>query len=319
VHTCTFLHPRLEEGEADEVIAVTKPPQEAAEPTAVCVICGDPYPVSDGIRCPEDDSHFVCTNCLATYVENFVEQDHPPGSAPSVRCPAVDGGRCSGVLPDLRIIKLVSDEVAVTLQEFRARCVQALAFSEGVEEAKKLAKQTAAARDAAERELLGKQFRQSMPNALMCPRCRCGPVDFGHCADLGAHHGQRVPGGGVIDNSCPRCRFFTFNRSEWYKWDGVVRGIAEEVAAAAASAVAAPSPAAASPGGADRLMQFTACARPVADALLRLVGGDIRTAADLFYFAKGRPVDDCLFREYNSSPPVGDQQRRAVIPLRFNP
>jgi hypothetical protein len=77
----------------------------------------------------------------------------------------------------------------------------------------------------ANRKLREKQLRAAMPNALMCPRCKCGPIEHFACGDLAAHHSQQVAGGCTIDNRCPneKCRFFSAHVIDWSKWDGVLR------------------------------------------------------------------------------------------------
>ena len=88
------------------------------------------------------------------------------------------------------------------------------------------------ARDAG-KELLARQLRKSMPNARQCRQCSWGPMDFRACSDLSAHHMQvvgHVAIGGdesnmrqvVVDNSCPRCGWFSKERRNWPKWDGVI-------------------------------------------------------------------------------------------------
>jgi len=101
--------------------------------------------------------------------------------------------------------------------------------------------------------LLAKQLRRVLPNARQCRECGWGPMDFRACSDLAAHHGQVVASvrrGGEpddmhddgafwdqdeetaaeastkrlvkIDNSCPRCGWFSKRRRDWPKWDGVI-------------------------------------------------------------------------------------------------
>jgi len=68
-------------------------------------------------------------------------------------------------------------------------------------------------------------FRRVSPDgkvtyaALMCPKCKYGPVEHIFCGNLSAHHGQKV-GQGTINNSCPKCKFFANQKSEWLAWDG---------------------------------------------------------------------------------------------------
>lgn len=63
--------------------------------------------------------------------------------------------------------------------------------------------------------------RQYLGRAYQCAMCRFGPIDHFACGDLAAHNGQRV-GSAVVDNSCPRCGWFSKFLSDWPKWDGTV-------------------------------------------------------------------------------------------------
>ena len=57
-------------------------------------------------------------------------------------------------------------------------------------------------------------------------------MDFKACSDLKSHHGQvlrHVPDETTgemrevkIDNSCPRCGFFSAKRNAWPRWDGKI-------------------------------------------------------------------------------------------------
>jgi hypothetical protein len=55
----------------------------------------------------------------------------------------------------------------------------------------------------------------------MCPRCKYGPVENLNCSDLSAHHCQVMRAGAVaVNNSCPRCQYFSSDWSSWTDWDG---------------------------------------------------------------------------------------------------
>eukprot|EP00440_Ansanella_granifera_P067607 gb/GFBE01073336.1/.p1 GENE.gb/GFBE01073336.1/~~gb/GFBE01073336.1/.p1 ORF type:complete len:691 (+),score=150.36 gb/GFBE01073336.1/:1-2073(+) len=64
--------------------------------------------------------------------------------------------------------------------------------------------------------------RQYLGRAYQCAACSFGPIDHFACADLAHHNGQRVGMTGVINNSCPRCGWFSRALSEWPKWDGTL-------------------------------------------------------------------------------------------------
>ena len=88
------------------------------------------------------------------------------------------------------------------------------------------------------RALLSAQLRQQMPNARQCGSCGFGPIEHMACWDLETHQGQRVGGNARIDNSCPRCGWFSRDIAAWPAWDGTLpeeaadasmRGAATEV------------------------------------------------------------------------------------------
>jgi hypothetical protein len=70
-------------------------------------------------------------------------------------------------------------------------------------------------------DLEAQMRRQYFGRAYQCAACRFGPIDHFACGDLAAHNGQRV-GSAVINNSCPRCGWFSRVLSDWPKWDGTV-------------------------------------------------------------------------------------------------
>jgi hypothetical protein len=64
--------------------------------------------------------------------------------------------------------------------------------------------------------------RNFLGKAYQCAECRFGPIDHMACGDLDAHHGEQVGRTGKIDNSCPKCGWFSFNIEDWPEWDGTV-------------------------------------------------------------------------------------------------
>ena len=84
--------------------------------------------------------------------------------------------------------------------------------------------------------LLAKQLRTLLKDARQCKECKWGPLDFRDCDNLSAHHDQVISKATVetaleaggearevqvkIDNSCPRCGWFSSNLQGWPKWDG---------------------------------------------------------------------------------------------------
>merc|ERR1719333_235264 len=69
--------------------------------------------------------------------------------------------------------------------------------------------------------------RQYLGRAYQCAQCSFGPIDHFACGDLEAHHGEDV-GGAVINNACPRCKWFSESLADWPKWDGTVPEEARE-------------------------------------------------------------------------------------------
>ena len=52
----------------------------------------------------------------------------------------------------------------------------------------------------------------------MCGDCEYGPVVNENCYDLTTHQGDAVAGG-HINNSCPRCGWFTGDINDWPIWN----------------------------------------------------------------------------------------------------
>lgn len=75
-----------------------------------------------------------------------------------------------------------------------------------------------------EKFLLAETLSKTLKNPRMCRMCSFGPVEPRDCADTGQHHGQIVghtPDGQPIkiNNSCPRCGWFSRNREDWPIWN----------------------------------------------------------------------------------------------------
>ena len=95
---------------------------------------------------------------------------------------------------------------------------------------------TAGKRQQAGGALLAKQLKTLLKDARQCKECKWGPLDFRDCDNLSAHHDQVISKATVetaleaggearevqvkIDNSCPRCGWFSSNLQGWPKWDG---------------------------------------------------------------------------------------------------
>lgn len=61
--------------------------------------------------------------------------------------------------------------------------------------------------------------RQFLGRAYQCAGCGYGPIDHFACGDLEAHHGEQI-GSSEINNSCPRCQWFSPDIGDWQPWDG---------------------------------------------------------------------------------------------------
>lgn len=77
------------------------------------------------------------------------------------------------------------------------------------------------ARGVRKEDLEAQMRRQYFGRAYQCAQCCFGPIDHFACGDLAAHNGQQV-GNATINNSCPRCGWFSKLLSAWPKWDGTV-------------------------------------------------------------------------------------------------
>lgn len=152
-----------------------------------------------------------------------------PGVIPAVRCAHPE---CGVVFTDTQVVRHVSQNAADTYLEIRQRARDAQVYGKAEENARRMIAEattttTTAVRPTtpggiaispAEKEILVQQWRGMFPNALMCPKCKYGPVDFRDCDDLRKHHGENG-----VSNACPKCRFFSARRGDWSRWDGVYR------------------------------------------------------------------------------------------------
>lgn len=76
-------------------------------------------------------------------------------------------------------------------------------------------------------DVIANLSRTFMGHAFMCGSCSFGPVDHFACSDLISHHGEQFSTRGpVINNSCPRCGWFSEHLEDWEDWDG---NVCEEV------------------------------------------------------------------------------------------
>lgn len=191
--------------------------------TVQCQICRDNYRGFEGVLCCS--AHFVCRSCFAGYVRSsvpkldegidfdlFRREGHPDGG---IRCPcateALGSAACSA--PPYSEVEVRSALEIFDPEAWERYCKLQI----------RVADQCAFERDAAPNndEVLREALLRYLPNARQCKKCGFGPVDHKDCSDLRAHHGQQI-GSTHIDNSCPKCHWFTENIRDWPRWDGTI-------------------------------------------------------------------------------------------------
>ena len=204
---------------------------------ATCTICFDE--AERGVAC--EASHFTCAECLDDYirskaemlaeVDNLAAKAESNGISPGqqkvlggfIFCPCRGLGGCKSSEPlgDAAIAAAVSKATFEVYVESRTLLPLAQASSQAFAEANKaLQDELAAGAVQQGSKLLAQQLARDMPDARQCAVCHYGPMDHRDCYDLAAHHGQVLPGGFRIDNSCPQCGFFSADKNDWPKWDG---------------------------------------------------------------------------------------------------
>lgn len=187
-----------------------------------CCVCFDEFPSKQGPSC--DMGHFTCKGCFTQYVaskalalqENFDELLAREGR---VYCPCrgIAGGCESQPFTDIVVEQNAEQEAFTAHMAARAR-------AQGQLDYEKRQLQTGCAKNrkdckSPDLNVLQKQLKSRFPNAKQCARCSFGPIDFAGCNNLRQHHGQRR-GGGLIDNSCPRCGWFARDLNSWPRWNG---------------------------------------------------------------------------------------------------
>lgn len=280
---CTFIHIKIADttrAELDKLLAERAPVTADASPTTlVCGICSDDVMGSDSITCGRN--HTFCNECFSSFVEQtWADLTPEPGTIPNLRCPG--DGPCSHVFPDVMVAKHTTESACTAYLEVRqrARDAQTCAKYQQI-----LQENEGKAKSEAARQLLTEQLKNDLPHALMCPRCKFGPVDLRGCSMLDYHQGERHGNGGAVNNSCPRCNFFTPNAREWEKWDGVLP-----------SATSTPPPPLAPPAQFSNPSLYrlvTHLGFPVDDAqfALRELAGDCASAATFLGECQDRGVD----------------------------
>ena len=202
-----------------------------------CVICKNNTDM-EGIRCNEN--HFHCKDCFQTFV-NFNsnslatgEINNQNGTNGEIYCTMrteANGENCC------KACQFSSYQIA--------QCVDSETFSKYLEAIiyvsnNKLEKEllTKHSKDILElktksnsleierknRQILQEQLQKEFPDALQCRRCGFGPIISTGCWDLETHHNHTFGYGRNtrINNSCPRCGWFTREKKEWQKWNGIL-------------------------------------------------------------------------------------------------
>lgn len=208
-----------------------------------CCVCFDEEP-SGGIMCSGDPTHLVCSSCLEPLVKTKVEELRATGDDDGfIFCPLHGRHGCTSQAPFTGLAQTVSGETFNKYLEGRSarRLAEAerKAYADAhqiMQDEMKALKSVSSAATARGSRLLAKQLQRTMPDARQCPACSHGPIDHRDCEDLAAHHGQVLAGGFKIDNSCPKCGFFSQDKADWPLWDGTLADEGSEAVVDAATA-----------------------------------------------------------------------------------
>lgn len=219
---CMYLHRNVESSIRQHIDRLVQDSSTSGTvlsgPISTCQICQEETNSKDGIEC--SNHHFTCDECFSGYVEQtWGDAQHEPGKVPDLVCA---DGCCSFVFTDVMVAKHTTDSACAVYLTVRQQARDGITM--GMAQAKLENILKAKGQQAINTELLAEQLKNQFPQALMCPKCKHGPVDFSHCSDLNAHHGQII-NGARIDNSCKNCHFFSAQRSDWLPWDGRLRNV----------------------------------------------------------------------------------------------
>jgi serine/threonine protein kinase len=201
-----------------------------------CIICYEGFPVSAGLGCESSAGHFICADCAPREVQRILAAIQ---EAEPLARHREQGGRIicvqqgcvapyaesalARVLPDALFREYRAAQDAVVEQRLFEELQQR--FQEQLEVARREfenANHVARAEQgaAATAEFMRRQY----PDAVQCPRCSAGPVIPENCYNLQTHHGESSRSGrGRISNACPSCGFFSRERGDWVRWDGLLR------------------------------------------------------------------------------------------------
>eukprot|EP00971_Amphidinium_carterae_P116710 2311676-Amphidinium_carterae.1 len=71
-------------------------------------------------------------------------------------------------------------------------------------------------------DIIAELRRLHLGSSYQCGECGFGPVSHANCHDLEAHHGEEDEAGGIVNNACPACGWFSSDLADWPQWDGRV-------------------------------------------------------------------------------------------------
>lgn len=192
-------------------------------PAMMCVVCSEEVKdTKDGVTCT--CGHVLCNSCLSQFITlswDVAKLLQEPG-LPEVRCVVP---KCqSDPFKEITIARRVSEEALTLYLDVRQRHRDAATYANAqkivTEANQNLGKRI---ESEAQRLLLQEQLKRQFPQAVQCPKCKYGPVDFGGCNNLAQHHGDVAGTGAIVRNTCNGCGFFAPTIEEWEKWDGIVR------------------------------------------------------------------------------------------------
>ena len=212
-----------------------------------CIICLQPPSQHGALRCVS--GHLLCSPCVDAYTASF-SCELQSADLESLDGPKREGRLCCPSCPklaftDAEVAQHVSSSTFESYLKGRSLWAIHEAKMETFEEAQaalsaELARLptgvAAGKRQQAGGALLAKQLRSLLKDARQCKECKWGPLDFRDCDNLSAHHDQVIAKANIetaleaggearevqvkIDNSCPRCGWFSSNLQGWPKWDG---------------------------------------------------------------------------------------------------
>jgi len=203
------------------------------DPSRKCNICYDQ--TSEGLEC-SGGAHFICSDCAEKEVQRVLDELQEP---PQLQRHRARGGRIKCVEPDCQqvyaeqaLARVLPGDVFTAYRASQDEAVEQRLFEQlqqrfQDELRQKLEERQSHGRAASARqadEATAEFLRRQYPNAVQCPHCRAGPVIPENCADLNAHHRERLANGrGQISNACHGCGFFSRDRGNWSPWDGHMR------------------------------------------------------------------------------------------------